>query len=188
MRIFVGVFPPLDVLRKLEAALADIPTGERGVRWTTTDQRHVTLFFLGEIPDDRVDELKRRLARAAQNVPPFVATLKGLDGFPNLQSPKTLFVSSDSEASGWRRLTEALRPELDFLGFKIERDGFRPHLTLARLKDPGAARALLPVLGRALEMFEASWDVDVFRLVSSRLEPQGARYATLETFQLKKVE
>jgi 2'-5' RNA ligase len=188
LRLFLGVFPPVEILRSLEDALEGFPKGERGVRWTTTSQRHVTLFFLGDVSEDRLEGLMGMVAAPAADVPPFEATLRGLGAFPDLRSPKTIFVPAFSPADGWRCLTEALRPGLDGLGFQLETKSFEPHLTLVRVKDPGAVRGLLMDLQKVLGCFEASWTVDRFSLVASRLEPQGARYETLRTYQLEKAE
>ena len=186
LRLFLGVFPPEDVLRELDDVLVGLTPMERGLRWTKNDQRHVTLFFLGDSPEDQVDGLKAKVTSVSQSVPSFDATLKGLDGFPDLHHPKTLFVPTEARGGGWLCLYEALRPGLTRLGFKLEVKPYRPHLTLARLKDPKSVQGLLPGLKNALGALEARWTVDSFRLVSSRLDPQGVRYETLETFPLKK--
>lgn len=188
LRLFLGVFPPLAIIESLEESLTGISAPDRGFRWTEPSQRHVTLFFLGDTPEERVEGLKQRTAWAVRDVPSFGAVLKGLDGFPNLRFPKVLFVHARAQGEGWARLTGALRPELTALGFALETKPFQPHLTLARVKDPQAVESLLSSWSRSLENFEAQWNVDRFCLVSSHLGPQGAQYESLETYQLKKAE
>ena len=56
-RLFVAVWPPPEVLD----VLAALPRTERpGVRWTTRDQWHVTLRFLGMAdPAEAVEAVRR---------------------------------------------------------------------------------------------------------------------------------
>jgi len=188
LRLFVGVFPPPAILKSLEESLSGITVLGRGLRWTAPAQRHITLFFLGNTPESRLEGLKQRIAQVALKVPSFEVVLRGLDGFPSVRSPQVLFVPAEARGEDWARLINALRPELTALGFELETKPFQPHLTLARVKDPHSAEDLLPQLTRSLGSFEALWNVESFCLVSSRLGSQGAQYETLETYQLKKAE
>ena len=65
MRLFVAVVPPDDVLDDLEEHLE--PRREAGpeIRWTDRHQWHVTLAFLGDVPERRLDDLTEALARSA---------------------------------------------------------------------------------------------------------------------------
>jgi 2'-5' RNA ligase len=185
-RLFLGVFPPPAVLEKLEDVLHGLPAQEWGIRWTPTDQRHVTLFFLGDTPESRIEGLKQSARAVASGIASFRATLKGLGAFPDLRAPKTVFVPSFSEGEGWEHLADAFRSPLTAGGFELEGAPFRPHLTLARVKDPRGAFLWTPRVQKALGAFEQTWNVEGFCLVESHLEPSGARYEVLEEYRLKK--
>ncbi len=187
MRLFLAVFPPVGVRASLEARLGDLPRMGRGAKWTDPEQRHVTLFFLGETPEGRVGPLREALGKVAAATLPFDATVRELGAFPGAGVPKTLFVEVSSTTEEWARLTDALRPRLVGLGFALEGKAFHPHLTLARVKDAGKAGTWLPRLRDALEGYEVSFPVDRFDLVESHLGPTGPRYEVLATYCFGKV-
>ncbi|NUQ31517.1 MAG: RNA 2',3'-cyclic phosphodiesterase, partial [Dermatophilaceae bacterium] len=83
MRLFVAVVPPDEVLDDLEEHVA--PRREAGpeIRWTDRHQWHVTLAFLGSVPEARLDDLTDALARSAGRRDPLVLRLAGAGAFPN---------------------------------------------------------------------------------------------------------
>ena len=65
MRLFVAVQPPQNALKELDAAVAPLRSAWPDLRWAGQDRWHLTLAFLGEVADTRLDGLRERLARAA---------------------------------------------------------------------------------------------------------------------------
>lgn len=157
MRLFVAVWPPDDVV----AALQALPRPESdGVRWSTPPQWHVTLRFLGNVPDVAgvVDALAE-VQQPAVDVEVGPATKK--------LGPSVLMVPV--------RGLDALAASLPFA---LDRP-FDGHLTVARAR----SRRQVP---RSLEgiPFEASWRATSFALVRSQTKPDGAVYDDVETFPL----
>src|SRR5262245_6592339 len=66
MRLFVALTPPDDVLAELDAAVAPFRPDWPDLRWASVDRWHVTLAFLGEVHEPRLDGLQERLERAAR--------------------------------------------------------------------------------------------------------------------------
>jgi 2'-5' RNA ligase len=158
MRLFVAVWPPPEVVERL----GELRRGERpGVRWTTADQWHVTLRFLGEVDDPApvIDALARApLAPAEARLGPASKPL----GRHAVAVP---VAGLDDLARGIVVATAAFGtppPDRDYHG----------HITLARLRH-GNPRAV------AGEPIEARWAVEDVLLVRSRLHPDGARYEDL---------
>lgn len=153
-RLFVAVVPPPEVLD----LVAGLPRAERrGVRWTTRDQWHVTLRFLGEAdPDEARDALAGvrapaceavlgpRVGRLGSHV--LVVPVQGLD-----------VVAADVVAC------------TAHLGKPPDSRPFFGHLTLARLKGS-------PACGLTDTEVRARWPVSSVALVESHLHPTGARY------------
>ncbi len=65
MRLFVALSPPPAALAQLEAAVAPLRGDWPELRWTSQERWHVTLAFLGEVGQDKLDQLAVRLGRAA---------------------------------------------------------------------------------------------------------------------------
>ncbi|MDQ3905721.1 MAG: RNA 2',3'-cyclic phosphodiesterase, partial [Actinomycetota bacterium] len=77
MRLFVALTPPDEVTEALRAITAALRELAPELRWTRPQQWHLTLAFLGEVDDALVDELTRRLDRAAARHPPLSLFLGG---------------------------------------------------------------------------------------------------------------
>jgi 2'-5' RNA ligase len=165
MRLFVGVRPPDHVLD----LVADLPRrAQAGLRWTTRDQWHVTLRFLGEVEDpavvvdalDRIDASGFIACEAA--VGPMVETL----------SRRVVALP----VAGLDDLAAAVIDATRTLGRPPEDRPFRGHLTLARLARSarGSARRLAGgIVGRPLS---ARFMVSDVRVVGSHLGRGGARH------------
>ena len=162
-RLFVAVWPPPEVLD----VLAALPRAERpGVRWTTRDQWHVTLRFLGQADPTEAVEAVRRIEGACCEAA--LGPRPGRLGRSALVLPVTGLAALAAEVE---RATEAI-------GRPPAAREFRGHLTLARLKGQAACGLTDMVVG-------ARWTVAGVTLVESRLHPQGARYEVLEEVALQ---
>jgi 2'-5' RNA ligase len=163
VRLFVAVWPPPDVA----ARLAALPRPELpGLRWTTRDQWHVTLLFLGERPDEEVAPLGAGVAAVAAGQPDRPVARLG---------PRTTILSGAALVVPVAGLDALAAPLHRVLGPGA--DGARPfrgHLTLARAR--GRRRVDSRLAGTPLE---AVWTVDRVALVASTLGADGARYRTL---------
>ena len=182
MRIFLAV-PIGERLRRSVATDLDAWRPRLRIAWTRPETWHLTLQFLGDWPEDRVDGLVAAL-RERDWPSAFTIAPGGLGAFPNLHRPRVLFLQMEGEgqvadlARRVRSVVHEVWPE----GPQDDKP-FRGHLTLARIKRP---------LGRGDHdlLSEISLDdlpplpVDGFRLVASTLHRDGARYRILAGFDL----
>jgi RNA 2',3'-cyclic 3'-phosphodiesterase len=132
MRLFVGIDIPEDVKAKLRAALARLrPLAD--FRWSPIENLHVTTKFIGEWPEEKLEEMKAALAEV--NSPTAVdIAIRGLGWFPNPHRPR-VFWAGVHAGEELRALTIATDEAVARLGVPAETREFRPHLTLARIKD-----------------------------------------------------
>lgn len=175
MRLFVGVWPSDEVVAEVGALARPAIDG---MRWTTPDQWHATLLFLGEVPDDAdlMAELEETLLRLAARVAgPVEATLGPAT---RRLGPQVLCLP----VGGLEPLAAAVRPELvELVGEQAQDrllDGrprpFHGHLTLAR------ARRGRRIPRRLVDVpVAAPWQVDHLSLVSSNRGEGGSRYTTV---------
>jgi 2'-5' RNA ligase len=159
-RLFIAVWPPDDVAAELSSLHRK---DQRGVRFVSPENWHITLRFLGEAdPDAVIDALDG--AR-------FEPTRAHLGPAVDIISERALVVPVDGVDALARQVTE----RTSRIG-EPARKRFVGHLTLARVK----SHVPMP---RALgALFSADFDVDEIALVQSRLDPQGAQYDTIETW------
>ena len=164
MRLFVAVRPPPAVVGAL-AELSRPKTGD--VRWTTPDQWHVTLRFFGSIDDPA--PITRALTGALQAVAAVDVTVgprAGVLGHQIVYLP----------VAGLTDLASTVVAATKTFGEPPPKRRFRGHLTLARTKG-----GLVDPASMALER---SWTVREVELIRSHLGGSGARYETLERFEL----
>lgn len=131
MRLFVALnFPP-----PLKAALWDAtaPVRERwgAIKWVRPDGIHLTLKFLGEVPDDQETTLRAALARAAQGAHALPLALGGFGVFPDYERPRVVWIGVAPEPA-LELLQHRVEQEFAALGFATEARPFRPHATLGR--------------------------------------------------------
>jgi 2'-5' RNA ligase len=173
VRLFVAVSLPEHVVELVRGI--DRPD-VRGLRWTTEQQWHVTLRFLGQV------EAAEPVEEALGLVPDALASAGGTDvravlgprvaWFPGRQ---VLYVP----VSGLDSLAQAVGDATAPWGQRAEDRPFSGHLTLARAR--GRARPPARLAGAALG---AQWRVEAFVLMSSVLGRGGAHYERLATVAL----
>jgi 2'-5' RNA ligase len=173
MRVFVAVSPPGPVVAVLQA----LPRPDvASLRWTTEDQWHVTLRFLGEVDDPRsvataLGDVPHRWRRAG--APEVWAVLgPAVAWFPGRQVLQVPVAGLDVLADAVGQSTVSWPTPADDRPFS-------GHLTLARTR--GRARGPASAAGAPLE---ATWRVESVALMASVLGRHGARYETLSTVPL----
>jgi 2'-5' RNA ligase len=176
-RLFLALSLP-EPVRNVIAALA---TPLHGIRWTPTEQLHVTLRFLGEIASEQTDVLIDRLA--AVRVEPFLLPTEDVGAFPPKRSPRVLWVGTGSGHPRLHQLRQRVDDTLLALGLDVDLTSFHPHITVGRCSEDAAAGA-----GQWLRQHHAFagpfFRVEAFDLFSSELRPSGATHQLVKSFPL----
>ncbi len=182
LRLFVALDPPEAVRRRLAAIQAELRrlAGRRAgeVRWTAPEGIHLTLQFLGAVPEERVEAVRRAVTAAAAASRPLSLEVRGAGGFPSARRPRVVWAGLGGELDALAALAAELAGRLAPLGFPPEERPFSPHLTLGRARDGKGAPGLGGALARAAEE-AAPWRADSLVLFRSHLSPQGACYEEL---------
>jgi 2'-5' RNA ligase len=181
MRLFVCVSPDEGAVDEI-ASFAVSLKKFTGFRWVGRESLHITLKFLGEISPGRVTELDTNLSRIG-GIRPFSIKLSRVGAFPNMASPKSLWIGVGEGSETLAKLARSVGAAAVASGCEAEKRGFHPHLTLARAKGP--ARGMPESLARALgDAPSPSWVCCGFTLMKSDLLPEGAVYAPVARFPL----
>jgi 2'-5' RNA ligase len=161
------------------------PASRIPVRWTRPETWHLTLQFLGDWPEDRLAELKPAL-EATHDQPAFSLKPGRIGGFPDLKSPRVLFLHMDDNGEA-ARLADRVRTIVNETWPQGPQDNraFRSHLTLARTRVLLTRSDINLLQGLKLDSLPTVF-VEGFGLVSSELRREGPRYTTLGFFALRK--
>ena len=186
--MFVAVVPPDDVIAHLDEFL-DVRRDAAPFRWAATDQLHLTLAFLADVPDRMLDDLVERLGRAASRRTAFEAAVAGGGAFPNVARARVLWVGLDTDEAGrteLARMATGARAAANRSGIPVDGQRFRAHVTLARLGHPEDVTSWV----RLLDSYRGpTWTVDRLTLVASYLGqgPRGRpRYQVVDELGLSR--
>ena len=147
------------------------------------DNLHFTVKFFGEVPDDTVKEVDRRLEGLALSS--FDVQVRGVGAFPDLRRPRVVWagISRESEAA-MSEAAAAFIGALEGVG-KPEDHEFHPHVTLARVKSPLNGGALISFLQLNAARNLGETRITSLKLKSSQLSPIGPTYADIREYSLK---
>ena len=194
MRLFVA----LDIDDSIREKIVRFLDGVRGfapdARWVRPESLHVTLKFIGEMPDEEIERIKSSLRTiVAEKVE---MKIGGYGFFPSARAPRVFWIGieADSRLPG---LASRVQQELAPLDIREEEHAFNAHLTLARrgggsgsprwrkgdranldFKHLQEKLAALPTLEFGTMIARE------FFLYQSQLSPQGSKYTKLAVFPL----
>ena len=185
MRIFIGV----ELDEAVRAAAADVAERLRArlkrsrvdltARWVDPENLHITLWFIGEVKDDRAGEvttvLQSRFATRA-----FRLAVKGCGAFPPSGPPRVFWLGVTAGSDSVVRIHEELHARLVPIGFEAEKRAYSPHVTIARVKEirrNGARQAREALAATPADC--GTCRIQGITLFRSRLSPKGSRYEPL---------
>jgi 2'-5' RNA ligase len=161
MRLFTAIESSDEVKNNLRILLDRLrPAAELAkLSWTRLDNLHITTKFIGEWPEDRLEDMKRALLSvgspgAIQVRGPIQVRIGGIGWFPNARNPRVLWAGVKA-GDELRQLAEATDAAVHAIGVAREDRDYSPHLTLARIRDRvpsealGNLRTLIDSLGPA---------------------------------------
>jgi 2'-5' RNA ligase len=184
MRLFIAV----DVTEEVRAAVAEQVSRLReancDVGWVKTENFHLTLKFLGETPDGRLDDIKAALDLVAAGHAAFELELRGLGCFPERGAPRVLWVGAGVGREAIVALAHDVEGTMADLGFPREQREFAAHLTIGRVRNPRGAERLRRLVGEGADASFGSCAVDEIRLYKSTLASGGSIYDLLHAAKL----
>jgi 2'-5' RNA ligase len=182
MRLFVGLAVSEAVKESLEALTLRLRAKDDGLRWSTPEQWHVTLVFLGEVEDDA----RAKLVQALRGIRGAALKLR-MERLGVFERSGILYAEVEVSEE-LLRLYETVAAAVRRCGLEVEERPYRAHITLARARNR-EGRKTIERLRRAVESREqhrlrASWSAEEFLLYESQLSPGGSRYVVRERFAL----
>ena len=177
IRTFIALTIPEEIKAVIVTAMNELRAKNHAVRWVKPAGLHITLKFLGDIPEQTVAPLAADLDKAAALCPPLSLRLAGFGAFPNVKRAKVVWVGLEGDMHELSKLAFTIDKTSIAYGVAGERRPFSGHITLGRLKAPTMVDlAINPVKG----LFNASQVL----LYQSVLLPGGAQYTVLHRSSL----
>ncbi len=169
----------VDSLRKMTEQFNDIES----IRWIPPKNYHITLAFLGNIQSRDVERLHELALEVIEETRQFslgrnALRLNGsirfspIDWFPSALNPRLLAVVAEP-CDELTRLHMILCKALSREGFQLRKSEFKPHITLARVKN---VEKPVDLSSRSLS---TDCNMEELVLFSSQLSPKGSLYRPL---------
>jgi 2'-5' RNA ligase len=175
-RLFVAIYPPLDVARSLVTSLRELDLPPH--RIVPLDQVHVTMQFIGDTPAPQVEQVKESVERSTAGVPRFALRPSLLIKLPPRGAARLIAAEADRPPA-LLEIQRRLATRLARSARRNPSDRFRPHMTLCRFRSPTP----IPRVDEKLDL--EPFAVDEVRLMKSTLRPDGAQHETLVSYALE---
>ena len=178
------MFVALEIPSSVRENLADLLTSLRVVspqtRWVRPENLHVTLKFMGEVPETKLAATRSVLA-CVRSDQPVTVDFRGLGFFPNEKRPRVFWAGIEASPN-LKTLAADIESVVEKLGIPREQRPFSPHLTLARFEPPGLPEKLRSAIQENAAREFGSLRTNQYHLIESKLKPSAAEYTTLESF------
>jgi len=176
MRTFIAIEIPEEVKKVFIEAQAQLDKDKAKLK--ITKDFHLTLKFLGEVEEKKIEEIKSALKEIKFNS--FETSLTDVGVFPGENSIRVVWVGLNDSENKITNLQKEVDSKLETLGFKKD-TRFHPHLTLARVKFVEDKERFIKNL-KEIKIEKKSFKITEFKLIKSILTPEGPVYEDLASF------
>jgi len=173
----IDVFPKL-----LEFEKKIMETGAN-VKLVDPENVHITLKFLGETNISQMEEIDKIIKDSIKDIDPFDIQLKGTGVFPNQNYIKVIWLGI-KQGEPLEIIAGKIDEQLSKIGFKKEKRGFSPHLTIARVRSSIRKDEILQIIEKYRDVQFVNIRVDSIKLKKSDLTPKGPIYTTMKEVKL----
>ena len=188
MRCFVAIEIPEDIrtdlvaLQKELAGRVDVHRGD--VKWVEPEGMHLTLKFLGEVPDNQIVDVCNITKEVADRRAAFDLAIKEVGTFGG-RSARVLWVGAGLECPELLDVQKDLEEQLDQAGWPREARPFSGHLTLCRIRNSKAGEKLAELAKEYKDFDLGTVRAGSMTVFESQLRPQGPMYTPLGNYPLQ---
>ena len=182
MRTFIAIDIPENIKDSIELYVSPLKGERAKITWVKSGNVHITLKFLGEIPEEKVPEIYKCLEKCVKGLKPFEVEITGAGGFPDMRRPRIIWVGLKKGTDELKKLANSIDDELSNLDFEKEKRGFKPHLTIGRVKYINDISGFIDKMSR-LKFEGGTFTADEIFIIKSELKPTGAVYTKLESIK-----
>ena len=185
MRLFIAIEIPGEIKHKMADVQRRLKDTDVDAGWTRPEGIHLTLKFLGEIPESKVPDIMGALTRALGGTGWFRLEIERVGTFPNPKNARVVWVGVSGEVERLMKLQTVLEDAMAGIGMDRDDRPFTPHLTLGRIKYLRSKEKWLNILEEIKNIKLAGFDVKAVALMKSELKRTGAVYTEMGRVELK---
>jgi len=181
-RTFIALNLPRAEKAELEKFITQLKqiNSNRLIKYVKTRGLHITLHFLGALDQEQIKGVKKILKVQAGKYTATKIISQNLNAFPNLRRPKVIILNCyEPDGQTLSSFQINLGQKLEQAGLDVDHRHWHPHITLARIKAPIQFKI------QGLKIPQLELPITSVELMESELNPDGAEYKIIESFQLK---
>lgn len=179
MRLFIALPLP----REIEELLGKIifvlkQKGGGRIKWVAPKNIHLTVKFLGETEEAKLEGIKKAVGEIAGRYPVVKCSVDKVGAFPDLVRPRVFWAGLSGDIEILESIVNEIEDAMASLGFAREEKRFKPHLTLGRVKENYGLGDLVSYV-KGYEMAPEPFAMETLVLFKSTLTPKGPIYERL---------
>ena len=184
MKTFRGFIAiDINVTPNILKFLKEITNSNADVKLVEPQNIHITLKFLGDVQEDKINDIEQIMKDSIKEIKPFTIKLSETGVFPNQNYIRVVWIGI-KDAETIETIARNIDERLSQLDFKKEKRGFSPHLTIGRVKTAKNKQLLLKAIEDYKDFEFCTQDVNSIKLKKSDLTPKGPIYTTLKEVKL----
>lgn len=184
MRLFIAIELPDSIKQGIAKVQEGLRAAGASAGWTRPEGIHLTLKFLGEVPEETVSAIMTALAGTAQGSGKLDLEVAGAGAFPNIKAPRVLWIGVIGDIKRLAVLQAGIEDAMERLGFAREARKFSPHLTLGRVKFPKLRDNWQLKIDAIREVKLGAFEAGHVSLMKSELKREGAVYTEIGKVEL----
>ncbi len=183
-RIFIAL--KIEAGENLLKMISDLKAGlkEENIKWTGIENLHITLAFLGDTAEEKIEIISQMLKGICEKSGEFEMEIRGAGVFKGFSNPRVMWTGVEASEK-LTRLSLYVKDGLNERGIVIEDRPFNPHLTLGRIKNVRDKEALRMLISRYNNAFIQLQEISEVILYESILLQKGPVYKPLGVFKLE---
>lgn len=188
MRTFIAIELPEEIKDALGQLQVQLKASGADVKWVEPENIHLTLKFLGDTNDKKIDAIIRVMEEVTSNKSDFMMRICSLGAFPNLNSIRVIWAGLDKSDTKACQIAKDLEDRIASIGIPKEKRPFSSHITIGRTKSGLNLDKLahdIEILGKTLAGKNLEFSVKKITLFKSTLTSGGPIYETLKIASLQ---
>ena len=185
LRTFIALELNSDFHKAIAQIQSDLKKLNLDMKWVKPEIAHLTLKFLGDVPEKKIEAVVGALKKSLINFKPFAIELTHIGAFPRIEFPQVLWIGLGGEIQAIKSIVAVLENELGEIGFKKEKRDFEAHITIGRLRSKKNLSLLTNALKNYFVPHSIKQAITHLTLFKSTLTPQGPIYKSLIKIELR---
>jgi len=174
-----------EIARVQQRLRKELRGNEPGIKWVPPENIHLTLKFLGNVADQDIPEICAAVSRAASECSPFSFSVGTCGSFPPNRPARVLWIGITEGQPELKQFAKRVDHWVNKLGFPLEKRAFSGHLTLARIRQSNAGKAVSHAAEQTAVDNLGVQTVSAITVFQSDLRPGGPIYTPLHHAPLK---